>query len=156
MMEEISEIICVTCPKGCTLRVKHDGKKVLDVENGCKRGHEYAICELSDPRRMVASTVRVKDGLHPPRARLYPQGLPQAPDPPSWPVNYARWKSPHRLRSTRWCWQMPSTLGLISSHPGICRNYSIDQLFNIVAALHATPLCFYMNVFRLIYGAPGP
>lgn len=64
-MEEISEIICVTCPKGCTLRVKHDGKKVLDVENGCKRGHEYAICELSDPRRMVASTVRVKDGLHP-------------------------------------------------------------------------------------------
>ncbi len=64
-MIETSEIICVTCPKGCTLRVKHDGKDVLEVENGCKRGHEYAICELSDPRRMVASTVKVKGGLHP-------------------------------------------------------------------------------------------
>jgi CxxC motif-containing protein len=64
-MAEISEIICVTCPKGCTLRVKHEGKKVLEVLDGCKRGEEYAICELQDPRRMVASTVKVKGGLHP-------------------------------------------------------------------------------------------
>jgi len=64
-MAEISEIICVTCPKGCTLRVKHEGKQVLEVLDGCKRGEEYAICELQDPRRMVASTVRVEGGLHP-------------------------------------------------------------------------------------------
>ncbi len=64
-MAEISEIICVTCPKGCTLRVKHEGKQVLEVLDGCKRGEEYAICELQDPRRMVASTVRVDGGLHP-------------------------------------------------------------------------------------------
>jgi CxxC motif-containing protein len=64
-MAEISEIICVTCPKGCTLRVKHEGKEVLEVLDGCKRGEEYAICELQDPRRMVASTVRVDGGLHP-------------------------------------------------------------------------------------------
>ncbi len=64
-MAEISEIICVTCPKGCTLRVKHEGKKVLEVLDGCKRGEDYAICELQDPRRMVASTIKVKGGLHP-------------------------------------------------------------------------------------------
>jgi len=65
-MAEVSEIICVTCPKGCTLQVKHEGKDVLEVLNeGCKRGKEYAICELQDPRRQVASTVRVKGGLHP-------------------------------------------------------------------------------------------
>lgn len=64
-MAEISEIICVTCPKGCTLRVKHEGNDVLEVLGGCKRGETYAICELNDPRRMVASTVRVKGGLHP-------------------------------------------------------------------------------------------
>jgi CxxC motif-containing protein len=64
-MAEISEIICVTCPKGCTLRVKHEGKEVLEVMDGCRRGKDYAICELNDPRRMVASTVKVKDGLHP-------------------------------------------------------------------------------------------
>ena len=64
-MAEISEIICVTCPKGCTLRVKHEGKEVLEVLDGCKRGEAYAVCELQDPRRMVASTVKVKYGLHP-------------------------------------------------------------------------------------------
>lgn len=65
-MAEISEIICVTCPQGCLLKVKHEGKDVLEVlDNGCKRGKEYAISELQDPRRMVASTVKVKGGLHP-------------------------------------------------------------------------------------------
>lgn len=65
-MAEISEIICVTCPKGCALRVKHEGDQVIEVlGSGCKRGENYAICELQDPRRMVASTVRVKGGLHP-------------------------------------------------------------------------------------------
>jgi CxxC motif-containing protein len=66
MMVEISEIICVTCPQGCVLKVKHEGDQVLDVlETGCKRGREYALGELQDPRRMVASTVRVTGGLHP-------------------------------------------------------------------------------------------
>jgi len=64
-MAEISEIICVTCPKGCTLQVKHEGDQVLEVLGGCKRGKDYAIRELQDPRRMVASTVRVSNGLHP-------------------------------------------------------------------------------------------
>ena len=64
-MAETSEIICVTCPQGCLLKVKHQGKQVLEVLDGCKRGEDYAICELQDPRRMVASTVRVKGGLHP-------------------------------------------------------------------------------------------
>ena len=65
-MAEISDIICVTCPKGCLLQVKHEGKDVIEViGSGCQRGKEYAICELQDPRRMVASTVRVRGGLHP-------------------------------------------------------------------------------------------
>lgn len=65
-MAKISEnVICVTCPKGCTLIVTRDGQTVIDVENGCKRGHVYAQQELVDPRRMVASSVRLKGGLHP-------------------------------------------------------------------------------------------
>jgi CxxC motif-containing protein len=59
------KVICVTCPKGCTLQVTRDGQTVLNVENGCKRGHEYAKQELTDPRRMVASSVMLKGGLHP-------------------------------------------------------------------------------------------
>jgi len=59
------KVICVTCPKGCTLTVTRDGQTVVKVENGCKRGHEYARQELTDPRRMVATSVRITGGLHP-------------------------------------------------------------------------------------------
>jgi len=66
MPEESREMICITCPVGCALTVTHVGRQVTKVEgNGCKRGIEYAEKELSDPRRMVASTVRVRGGIHP-------------------------------------------------------------------------------------------
>jgi CxxC motif-containing protein len=66
MTEEQSKMLCITCPKGCTLTVNHSGATVLKVEGGgCKRGADYAAAELTDPRRMVASTVRVSGGAHP-------------------------------------------------------------------------------------------
>jgi CxxC motif-containing protein len=64
-MEITENIICITCPKGCTLEVTREGKTVLKVKSGCKRGQEYVRRELTDPRRMVATTVRVRGGLHP-------------------------------------------------------------------------------------------
>jgi CxxC motif-containing protein len=65
-MPTITEkVICVTCPKGCTLEVTKDGETVISILNGCKRGHEYAKQELTDPRRMVASSVRISGGIHP-------------------------------------------------------------------------------------------
>jgi CxxC motif-containing protein len=64
-METITKIICITCPKGCTLEVTHDGDTVLKVKPGCKRGHEYVKREMVDPRRMVATTIRVRGGIHP-------------------------------------------------------------------------------------------
>lgn len=59
------KLICTTCPKGCTLEVTCDGQTVVSILNGCKRGHEYAKQEVSDPRRMVASSVRIHGALHP-------------------------------------------------------------------------------------------
>ena len=66
-MTEITEnLICITCPMGCTLEVTHEGSTVLNVEgNTCQRGLAYVERELTDPRRMIATTVRVKGGLHP-------------------------------------------------------------------------------------------
>ena len=64
-MEEMVKMICITCPKGCTLEVKKDGSTVIEVKQGCKRGHDYVRAELTDPRRMVATTVQVKGGTHP-------------------------------------------------------------------------------------------
>jgi CxxC motif-containing protein len=59
------KILCVTCPKGCSLEVTKEGDTVLEVKPGCKRGHEYAKRELVDPRRMVATSIRIKCGVHP-------------------------------------------------------------------------------------------
>ena len=59
------EIICVACPKGCRLEARRENGEILVSNAGCKRGKEYAVVEITDPRRMVASTVRVHGGLHP-------------------------------------------------------------------------------------------
>ena len=65
-MVETTELICVTCPMGCSLEVTHEGKTVLGVDGSvCKRGQAYAAGELADPRRMVATTVQVTNGVHP-------------------------------------------------------------------------------------------
>ena len=59
------KIICITCPKGCTVEVTREGQTVISAKAGCKRGQEYVRRELTDPRRMVATTVRVRHGTHP-------------------------------------------------------------------------------------------
>ena len=72
------EIICVACPKGCRLEARRSGGEILVSNEGCKRGREYAVNEILDPRRMVASTVQVRGGLHPLvpvyTARPFPKG----------------------------------------------------------------------------------
>ena len=82
-MPTITEkVICTTCPKGCTLEVTRDGETVISIINGCKRGYEYAKQELTDPRRMVASTMRIRGGIHPlmPVYTSAPFPKPRIPD----------------------------------------------------------------------------
>lgn len=65
-MVEKRTLICVSCPVGCELTVTLDKGQIVDVEgNACKLGIDYAEQEIFDPRRMVATTVRVKNGYHP-------------------------------------------------------------------------------------------
>ena len=65
-MEETVKVICVTCPRGCTLEALKNGNTVLEVTGGgCKRGKEYVKGELTDPRRMVATTVKIQGAIHP-------------------------------------------------------------------------------------------
>ena len=65
IVEQPMEIICVACPKGCRLEARRKNGEILVSHAGCKRGKQYAIGEITDPRRMVASTVRIQGGLHP-------------------------------------------------------------------------------------------
>jgi CxxC motif-containing protein len=60
-----TEIICVACPKGCRLEIRKIDGEIIVANEGCKRGREYAISEITDPRRMVATTVNIDKGSHP-------------------------------------------------------------------------------------------
>lgn len=57
------ELICIGCPLGCNLEAQMEEGEVRNVTgNTCPRGRDYAIKELTDPRRIVTSLVRVKGG----------------------------------------------------------------------------------------------
>lgn len=63
-MEE-RKLICIGCPMGCPLTVEIDGAEVVSVTgNTCKRGDVYARKEVTNPTRIVTSTVRVSGGDH--------------------------------------------------------------------------------------------
>ena len=65
-MENERQFICTACPKGCMLTVTMEGDEVVKIEGyTCRLGKDYAFAETTDPRRMVASAVRVRHGLHP-------------------------------------------------------------------------------------------
>lgn len=62
-MMEIKKLICIGCPMGCPLTVKIDSGEVLSVEgNTCKRGAVYGRKEVTNPTRIVTTTVRVCGG----------------------------------------------------------------------------------------------
>ena len=57
---ETRNLICIGCPMGCPVEVQLEGDKVLSVTgNTCPRGDAYARKEVTDPTRIVTSTVRV-------------------------------------------------------------------------------------------------
>ena len=60
------ELTCIGCPLGCPLTVKLDGKEVTEVTgNTCPKGAIYAKKEVTNPTRIVTSTVRVTGGSCP-------------------------------------------------------------------------------------------
>ena len=54
----MKELICITCPKGCHLRVDEETYAVTG--NACPRGAVYGANELRNPVRVVTSTVVVE------------------------------------------------------------------------------------------------
>ena len=54
----MTELICITCPKGCHLSVDEKNDYAV-TGNSCPRGVEYGKSELLHPVRVVTSTVRI-------------------------------------------------------------------------------------------------
>lgn len=52
------EFVCIVCPRGCHLVVDEN----MEVTgNACPRGKVYALSELTNPVRMITSSVRVSN-----------------------------------------------------------------------------------------------
>lgn len=60
---ETKNLICINCPMGCALTVEMEEDRGVSVSgNTCNRGEAYARKEMTDPTRIVTSTVRVVGG----------------------------------------------------------------------------------------------
>jgi CxxC motif-containing protein len=58
-MNDVKEIICITCPKGCEARVWMEEGAIKIKGKICKKGKEYLEQEFRGPRRVLTSTVIV-------------------------------------------------------------------------------------------------
>jgi len=57
------DLICIVCPVGCRMTITVDDTKEcgFHVEgNKCKRGIDYGIKELTNPMRILTTTVKIK------------------------------------------------------------------------------------------------
>lgn len=63
-MSRQESLICVSCPMGCHLDIEIPEKgEWLITGNQCKHGIAYAKAELTNPTRVLTSTVRVNNGF---------------------------------------------------------------------------------------------
>ena len=54
---------CIVCPNGCEIEAEFAGTEVLSVSgNLCPKGKDYVTQELTDPRRTIASSVKIEGG----------------------------------------------------------------------------------------------
>ena len=54
----MKQLTCIVCPRGCQLNI--DDNNVV-TGNFCPRGKNYAISEITNPTRIVTSTMKVLD-----------------------------------------------------------------------------------------------
>lgn len=60
----MTELICITCPRGCHLKVDEENDYAV-TGNACPRGEVYGRNELKNPVRVVTSTVRTNKDAEP-------------------------------------------------------------------------------------------
>ncbi|MBU4149888.1 MAG: DUF1667 domain-containing protein [Candidatus Omnitrophica bacterium] len=55
------KLICIECPKGCSLDVDIENCRVVKVTGAqCPKGEKYAISEIEDPMRILTATILTK------------------------------------------------------------------------------------------------
>lgn len=54
----MKEFNCIVCPRGCLLHVEEDNGEFVVTGNTCQRGMNFAISEMTEPKRTICSTVK--------------------------------------------------------------------------------------------------
>ncbi len=52
------ELVCIVCPKGCTMQITENSGEITVTGNTCKRGAQFAVSEMTAPKRTICTTVR--------------------------------------------------------------------------------------------------
>ena len=60
----LREYTCIICPNGCEIQAEgpDEGGEYRITGASCKRGNEYVLQEIQDPRRTFATSVAVRGG----------------------------------------------------------------------------------------------
>lgn len=56
------EIACIICPKSCVLSVNETAGNICVSGNRCKRGVAFAKQELTNPKRILTTTIKLNNG----------------------------------------------------------------------------------------------
>ncbi len=60
------DLTCIVCPNSCEITIDYDDRGIISVRGAtCKRGEKYARQEIQDPKRTIATLVKVKNGKEP-------------------------------------------------------------------------------------------
>ncbi len=54
----MKEFNCIGCPRGCLLHVEEVNGEYEVTGNTCIRGHDFAISEMTCPKRTICSSVK--------------------------------------------------------------------------------------------------
>ena len=54
----MKEFSCISCPRGCLLHVEEENGGFTVTGNSCPRGREFAISEMTAPKRTICSVVK--------------------------------------------------------------------------------------------------
>lgn len=54
----MKKLTCIVCPKGCDITVESSEDSYEIKGNQCIRGKEYALNEMTNPKRSITSTVK--------------------------------------------------------------------------------------------------
>lgn len=61
MKNKDAEVTCILCPIGCEIRVNRKDLSIIDGAK-CNRGIEYSKNEIINPKRIITTSILVKNG----------------------------------------------------------------------------------------------